>query len=204
MLTHTVLDRCAVLALSSGEARALSDADDLTASRFASGDNEVLEEAYRRWSPLVYTIAIKATGNEADAADITQAVFINAWRGRQGFDAAKGSLAGWLVTITRRRIADHWESRSREMRKVDALTATEGSEPAIESTGSVIDRLLLADELAKLGEPQRGIMELAFFHDLTHAQVATALNLPLGTVKSHIRRSLDRLRVRLEVDSGAL
>ncbi|MDP2013539.1 MAG: sigma-70 family RNA polymerase sigma factor [Actinomycetota bacterium] len=180
-----------------------SDADELIAGRFAAGDDEALAEAYQRWSPLVNTIALRGTGSQADAADITQAVFVSAWRGRQGFDASRGSLAGWLLTITRRRIADHWESSSRDARKVQALAATEREEPTVESTGALIDRLLLADELARLGDPQRGIMELAFFQDLTHAQIAAALDLPLGTVKSHIRRSLDRLRVRLEVDGGA-
>jgi RNA polymerase sigma-70 factor (ECF subfamily) len=149
-------------------------------------------------------MARRATGNESDAADITQAVFLGAWRGRAGCESAKGSLPGWLVTITRRRIADHWESISRETRKVEAESARMDDEAVAGHAEESVNRVLIADELSQLGEPQRKIMELAFFQDLTHAQIARALDIPLGTVKSHIRRSLDRLRTRLEVDHVAL
>lgn len=162
-----------------------------------------LADAYRRWSPLVFTIALRATGNREDAADITQSVFISAWRGRAGFDPAQGALPAWLVGITRRKVADHWAGKSKQA-KVEVAVMTNHEVKTAPSAETAIDRVLVADEIAQLGDPQRQIIEMAFFEDLTHDQIARALRLPLGTVKSHIRRSLERMRNRLEVNGVAL
>jgi len=180
-----------------------SDAD--VALGFRQGSEDALAEAYRRWSGIVHGTALRATGNPEDAADITQAVFVSAWRGHRTYRPDAGSLPGWLMTITRRRIADHWESRSRQAR---TQAAVEAVDPAPQVSPAEVERvaaqMVVADEIARLGDPAGRIVRMAFYDDLTHAQIADQLQMPIGTVKSHIRRSLVRLRARMVVDDVAL
>ena len=170
--------------------------------RFFAGDESALRDIYERWSSLVYTIALRSTRNPEDAADITQSVFISAWTGRAGFDPNAGALPAWLLGICRRKIADFYSAKARVEIVATQAIESDGSKPIHQvdtvSTDTIVDRVVLADELGRLGDPQQKIMELAFFNDLTHIQIASVLDLPLGTVKSHIRRSLDRLKKRLE------
>lgn len=175
--------------------------DDAVARAFAAGDERALAEAYRRWSAFVHTLALRALRDTTDAEDVTQQVFVSAWRGRAGYDASRSPLRAWLTGITRHAIADVHARRARDQR--DALAVASTTPPAPEpETAQLAERLTMTDELNRLGEPQRTILALAFYDDLTHDEISRRLALPLGTVKSHIRRSLLRLRDRLEVVEG--
>ncbi|WP_430867807.1 RNA polymerase sigma factor [Demequina aurantiaca] len=177
-----------------------ADTADDAGAAFAAGAEGSLERIYRDVSPLVYTLAVRALGDTHEAEDVTQQTFVSAWRARDTFDPARGELRGWIVGIARRRIADALDKRRRESLKVAAVRAVTDERPAIDQD---LDTVLLSYELESLGDPRRVIMALAFVDGRTHEQISDQLGMPLGTVKSHIRRSLVTLRERWEVTDVA-
>ena len=177
--------------------------DDELAERLRAGDEKALRTAYERHGAAVLYLAQRLLGNRADAEDVTQVTFVAAWSGRDTFDPQRGTMLGWLLGIARRKAIDRMRSVARDDRVTETVRAQAAPAEEPERPERIVDRLVVADELGRLPAEQRRTLELAFFDDLTHPQIAAVTGLPLGTVKSHIRRGLANLRRRWEVDGAA-
>jgi RNA polymerase sigma-70 factor (ECF subfamily) len=183
--------------VSSDDVSPLRELDDVDAA-FAEGGVGALERAYEAYGTMVFTMCRRALGPDL-AADATQEVFVSAWRGRTQFDATRGSLAAWLTGIARHRIVDVVRAQSR-IRVAGDVDVRDAPSPA--AIDELLDRVLLNDALERLPDGPKRLIELAFFEHLTHAEIAERTALPLGTVKSDIRRGLARLRRHMERGHG--
>lgn len=176
-----------------------TDAEALLNARFVAGDEQALAEVYRRWSPVVFTLALRSLGDRGDAEDVTQRTFVSAWTSRSTYDAGKARLSTWLVAIARRRIADTHESRAKIRALQAEMERVTNPDDLVREPPDLSETLLVANEMQQLEPDAQAVMRLAFYDDLTHEEISRRLGMPLGTVKSHIRRSLTRMRNRLEV-----
>jgi RNA polymerase sigma-70 factor (ECF subfamily) len=160
---------------------------------FAEGGDSAVHRAYERYGSLIYTFCRRTVGHH-DAVDVAQEVFVAAWRSQRSYDPERGGLGGWLMSIARNKAVDH-------LRRQGRRPAVGGDSADLESTlvraddvELVADRMVLAEALSELETRPRQVVEMAFLQDLTHEQIAEQTKLPLGTVKSDIRRSLPRLQ----------
>lgn len=174
----------------------LSDASAERLSHLLSaGDEGALEESFARWGGLVHGIALRSVRHADDAQDVTQQVFVSAWRSRHTLRPGPNALPRWLVGITRNVVSDLHGQRRRVRRDADAST---GESVVRAFDDDVADRVYLRHELGRLGSPREDVVRLAVMEGYTHAEIADLLDLPMGTVKSHVRRGLQVLRDRLE------
>ena len=165
--------------------------------RIASGDEGALAAFYAGTSPKVYGLALRILGQREEAEEATLDVYTQVWRTAGAYDGRRGTVVAWLLSMTR-------------ARAIDRLRATRGARPADE----VSEELLGADQragpaeaaaaaeragrvrvaLARISDDQRRAISAAYFSGLTHAEIALALGIPLGTVKRRIRGGLEHLR----------
>lgn len=167
----------------------------------AAGDEQALARLYDAYGAIVYALALRITGTPADAEDVTQEVFLQAWRSASTFDASRGNLAAWLLMIARTRALDRLRRERRrpaELTEPSAFDRIPNASPGVDvvaATNETVARARVA--LAALPAEQREAVELAYFEGLTHSEIASRTAQPLGTVKTRIRTAMQQLRAAL-------
>ena len=174
-------------------------------ARTALADERAFTELYRRTSPHLHAVALRILRERAAAEEVLQETFVSVWHHAGSYTAAKGQPQTWLTSIVRNRCLDRLRRRD-----VDTVTLTrdneEESEIDLPAEGpSPVDLLIAGAEaqsvrdcVQALDGGQKQAIALAFFQGLTHAELARQLGEPLGTVKSWVRRGLERLKQCLE------
>ena len=177
--------------------------DDLAlVAAMARGDEQAASRLYDRHSAVMYGLAMRMVGEAADAEEVVLDAFAQAWRDAVRYDLSRGSVVGWLTTITRTRSLDLIRARGRRARmnesagtQLDAPAAMgEGFRSADLAVDDAERAAAVSSALGVLPEAQRRAIELAFFEGLTHPEVAERLREPLGTVKTRIRLGMQKLR----------
>ena len=174
--------------------------------RTAAGDEAAFGLLYDRFSPGLFSMAVKITGNESEAEDAVQDTFAHIWRKAGTYSRARSHAFTWAVMVLRNRAIDRMRMRARVGRIVERATAEFAHQTGVDDESSMEagareDRARVRAALAGIDRDQRQVVELAFWSDLTHEQIATQLDTPLGTVKARIRRGLLRLRELLKGDA---
>lgn len=170
-------------------------------TRVGRADQAAFAQLYDRLAPALYSFVLRMLQDEMEAEEVVQDGFSEVWRRAATYDPARASVFSWAAMIFRNRAIDRIRSRQRIARTLDRLS--EEPEPRQEGDASSESffrerQVQVRAALADLPSEQKVAVQLAFFDGLTHEEIATRLQSPLGTVKARIRRGLLRLRDRLE------
>ena len=157
----------------------------------ADGSEAAFVALWGRSGVAVYSVCRRILADQASAEDAAQEAFVRIWRNASQFDSRRGSAAAWMYTIARNTALN----LSRIRHPIPQETNSESYQDI-----DPADRFWLEATLARLSEDERVAVELAYFEDLSHSQVAQRLDVPLGTVKARIRRALGRLADFAEQD----
>jgi RNA polymerase sigma-70 factor (ECF subfamily) len=167
-------------------------------ARIAAGDRDAFSRFYDLLAPTAFGLIRRVLRDPEAAAEVLQEVFWQVWREAPQYDPGRGSPEAWLVMRAKTRAIDRLRSIRRRDRTfvapVDESVARSSEEPAENPAVVAEDRELVHTALAQLPEPQRRVIEMAFFEGLTQSEIAIRLREPLGTVKTRARLGLERLR----------
>lgn len=170
-------------------------------ARVARGDAGAVRECIDEFGGLVWAIARRMTRSRADAEDAVQEIFIDVWRSAPRFDASQGSVKVFITTIARRRLIDRMR-RGRMVRLMDPEEVLEDprwAEPG--NDGELrVEAERAAAVVARLRPAQRKVLRMGLLEGLTHSEIAKVTGMPLGTVKTQMRRGLIQVRQWMKID----
>lgn len=167
----------------------------------AQGDRKAMEQLYEQYERLVYSFALRIICDPHLAEEVVQDVFVRVWKQAARFDPARGRFSSWLINMTRNLTIDRVRaSRSRGMIPLvrpDESEIALYDEAAPDLADAAVTAIHVREAITLLSAEQREALDLAYWHGLTHAEIARRTRTPLGTVKSRLHHALIKLRTAL-------
>lgn len=177
-----------------------ADGDRELLLRIAEGDRAAFEELYRRYVRPMFGLALRRLGDRGSAEDAVQETFAAVWRSAGSYRPERGPAAPWLYAVARNAIIDRLRARSETPGEIPDRPSSDEGPPERAESAYVSWRVHRA--LHELPEPEREVIELAYWSGFSQSEVAAFLDVPLGTVKTRTRSGLARLAGLLEGELG--
>jgi RNA polymerase sigma-70 factor (ECF subfamily) len=183
------------------------NAEETILERVARGEAAAVQECINAYGDLVWSLARRYLRGDADAEDAVQDIFIDLWSSAGRFDRSVATEGAFVATIARRRLIDRVRQKGRRpgMTSIDDENTGDAWQPAVlpkveeESDVAVVARVLEA-----MPAEHRQILSLSLYEGYSHGEIAERLNIPLGTVKTRVRRGLIHIREQLGIEAGAV
>lgn len=183
-----------------------SQSDSEVVARLYERSSEALDELYHRYAGPVFALSFRILREAGASEDVVQDVFLRLWRQPGAYDAGRGALGSWLLSVAHHRAIDllrRRKTRAEQSLPEEGLLgeiSEDGSVDPAEVAGQHESAIAVRKALAKIPPAQRQVIEMAFFQGKTHAEISAELNEPLGTAKTRIRLGMRKLRSLLEAE----
>ncbi|MEP6476765.1 MAG: sigma-70 family RNA polymerase sigma factor [Actinomycetota bacterium] len=159
-----------------------------------AGNDDAIRALYARFSRPVYSMGMRLLGTREAAEELTQDVFVNAWRKAARFDASRGRLSTWLMTIAHNLAVDRLRRETGVTRPTLVLVDEVPDAPGIDEEDALLERDAAMRALSSLSDGERTLLARAYFRGLTAREIAESDGIPLGTVKTRLRAALIKVR----------
>ncbi len=159
-----------------------------------AGDDLAIRTIYARYGRPVYTMGLRLLGSREAAEELTQDVFLTAWRKAARFDPARGRLSTWLMTIAHNLAVDRLRRETGVTRPTLVFMGELPDAPGVDEENIIVERDAAIRALASLSDAERRLLARAYFRGLTAREIAEADGTPLGTVKTRLRSALIKVR----------